>query len=92
MTRNIKSRIRLLACTAMTASAIMATPALAQDADRIGGLDVIVVTAQRDPENVDEKIRLRTIVSGADDLHGDLDIGPILIVHGCWQVRQRIRR
>lgn len=54
MTRNINSRIRLLACTAMTASAIMATPALAQDADRIGGLDVIVVTAQKREQSVQD--------------------------------------
>ncbi|MEZ5742799.1 MAG: TonB-dependent receptor [Sphingomonadaceae bacterium] len=54
MTQVLQSRARWLACTALTATILTATPAIAQEADDDSGLDVIVVTAQKREQDVQD--------------------------------------
>jgi iron complex outermembrane receptor protein len=58
------TRKALLACTAMTMAGLVATPALAQGAEDAEGLDVIIVTAQKREQSLQDVPIAVTAITG----------------------------
>lgn len=58
------TRKALLACTAMTVAGLAATPAMAQGAEDNDGLDVIIVTAQKREQSLQDVPIAVTAISG----------------------------
>jgi iron complex outermembrane receptor protein len=64
MTTTTTTRLRLLTGTAIAASAAFAVPAFAQDAEDIGGLQEIIVTAQKREQSLQDVPIAVTAVTG----------------------------
>ncbi|MCB2064879.1 MAG: TonB-dependent receptor, plug, partial [Novosphingobium sp.] len=58
------ARHGLLACSAMTIASVAATPALAQGAENDSGLDVIIVTAQKREQSLQDVPVSVTAITG----------------------------
>jgi iron complex outermembrane receptor protein len=62
-----KLRMALAGCTALTAASLAAAPALAQDAEDVGGLQEIIVTAQKREQSLQD-VPIAVTALGEDSL------------------------